>query len=129
MPFIGDKKGISIRGDISLGPLTRCKKPTFKRGSSCDTNSMMAAGGVFRDASGKWITGFAGYIGVGSALQAEIWALYWGLSIANTAGYSALFIESDSLALIRLIKEKDWRFHPQANLLLECRHFLDQAPQ
>ncbi|KAF7839279.1 reverse transcriptase [Senna tora] len=51
-----------------------------------------AIGGIIRNQDGNWISGFSGYIGFGSALKAELWAISNGIRLAKNLGCSHLWI-------------------------------------
>lgn len=92
--------------------------------SSCKDHNSIAAGGVVRDTTGTWISGFSSKLGVGSPLLAEIWALYLGFQLLDSMGHTAAIIETDASDLIHLINEGDLTHYPYANLVLECRQTL-----
>ncbi|KAF7822906.1 reverse transcriptase [Senna tora] len=60
---------------------------------SC-TNSEIGAGGLLRDHSGRWISGFSVFIGIGNALLAELWAVFHGLKLASQCQVKNLVVEA-----------------------------------
>ncbi|KAF7802879.1 ribonuclease H [Senna tora] len=56
--------------------------------SKWESNNNICCGGVIRDCEGKWISGFAKNLGVGSVFQAEIW------------GVKKVIMESDSSMML-----------------------------
>ncbi|KAL4301824.1 hypothetical protein GQ457_10G009460 [Hibiscus cannabinus] len=91
-------------------------------------DSKASVGGVFRDDKGRWLHGFARYIGRCDALFAKLWAIHDGLIQAWESGFSQVVFESDCLeatcvvnsssdalassALVSLIKDlltRDWQ--------------------
>lgn len=50
----------------------------------CMYNSILGAGGCIRDEYGCWYDGFTKFIGIGSAIQAELWVLFLGLKPASS---------------------------------------------
>lgn len=61
-------------------------------------------GGVLRDNAGNWVTGFYRGLGMGSVLGAELWGILVGLQVAWDRGIQKLWIESDSLTSVNLVK-------------------------
>ncbi|KAL4318363.1 hypothetical protein GQ457_18G022390 [Hibiscus cannabinus] len=61
------------------------------------------AGGVLRDDSGAWISGYARYVGRCDALLAELWAIHDGLLLAWDLGFRFVELESDCLEAVRII--------------------------
>lgn len=53
----------------------------------------ISAGGVLRDNNGSWVRGFAAFLGRGSSLLAELWAIYLGLMMAKNFGCTSLIVE------------------------------------
>lgn len=79
-------------------------------------------GGVIRNNLGHWIKGYAGCVGHGNSLLAELWAIYHGLLVAFNAGCSHLILESDCLLAIQLIKsDPSPSTHHFADLVELCR--------
>ncbi|KAF7814751.1 reverse transcriptase [Senna tora] len=71
---------------------------------ACSGNlSPFAIGGIIRDHLGNWVKGFSGYVGHGTALKAELWAI---VSVSHT------FREgnqcADLLARLSLLKQEDF---------------------
>ncbi|MBA0631141.1 hypothetical protein Godav_003160, partial [Gossypium davidsonii] len=50
-------------------------------GSSNMNGHYLMVGGVVRDSTGNWLEGFKKYIGRGSALKSELWAILIGLKV------------------------------------------------
>ncbi|KAK9002804.1 hypothetical protein V6N11_060384 [Hibiscus sabdariffa] len=67
-------------------------------------SSKASCGEVIRDHTSYWILGFSKFIGVYSALEAELWGIYIGLSLAYELGYRRLEVELDNLNAINLAK-------------------------
>ena len=75
---------------------------TLNTDGSCRGNIKLAGGGgLLRDHTGKWITGFSINLGHCIALVAELWAILRGLRIAWEAGVRKLVLETDSLTAYR----------------------------
>lgn len=67
-------------------------------GASKGTNHAASCGGVLRDAVGRWLYGFAANLGSASAIEAEIWGIYYGLSLAWSQGFEKVLVSSNSRA-------------------------------
>lgn len=64
-----------------------------------------AAGGVLRDSNGSWIAGFQKFMGCGTALNSELWAILLGLQVAQVRGFARVILESDCKVAVDLILE------------------------
>ncbi|GMI74428.1 hypothetical protein HRI_001112100 [Hibiscus trionum] len=60
--------------------------------------------GVFRDSAGVWLFGFARAIGSCSVLMSELWAVYDTLLHAWRLGFRKVWLESDNLEVMRILK-------------------------
>ncbi|XP_073057420.1 uncharacterized protein [Primulina eburnea] len=69
------------------------------RGISRDSS----AGGVVRDDSWRVVFSFSEFIGAGSSLRTELWAVWRGLLLCSDHSFFPLWIELDSLTSIQLI--------------------------
>lgn len=67
------------------------------------TSGVASAGGILRDQSGNWITGFGMNIGICWVTVAELWGLYQGLLVAWQHGCRWLSTEVDSLCVTQLV--------------------------
>ncbi|KAJ8768782.1 hypothetical protein K2173_023686 [Erythroxylum novogranatense] len=72
-------------------------------GSSCGNPRAATAGGLLRDASGRWIVGFGANVGFCSAWHAELWAVFYGLHLAWAFGYSSIDLSIDYVLVVSLI--------------------------
>ncbi|KAL4362541.1 hypothetical protein GQ457_04G033940 [Hibiscus cannabinus] len=68
-------------------------------------DGVIACGGVVRDDDGGWRGGFSRLIGIGSVIEAELWAIYDGLNFAWDLGFRRVMVESDSQNAIRLVSD------------------------
>ncbi|EEF41122.1 conserved hypothetical protein [Ricinus communis] len=83
-----------------------------------------AGGGVFRDYRGRCVVGFMCNIGYCSAIGAELWAAFHGLTIAWNKGLRKLVLAMDStLALYWLSKRSICNSH-LSNLVHSCSAIL-----
>ncbi|KAF7812587.1 reverse transcriptase [Senna tora] len=74
-------------------------------GSCTSLSNNIAAGGIVRDYCGNWVLGFSKFLGDGTILCAEFWAILIDLELANSAEGSKIIVESDFLAVITLIND------------------------
>ncbi|WVZ00032.1 hypothetical protein V8G54_026101 [Vigna mungo] len=63
-----------------------------------------AAGGIIRNSNGEFLFAFSSVLRVGSAAEAELFAIKIGMEIAISMGYKDIIVESDSQTAIQLIK-------------------------
>jgi len=72
--------------------------------------------------------GYSGFIpSTSDILQAELTAIYHGISIALDMGITDMVIYSDSLHSINLITENSSHFHAHAVLIQDIRDVLSQG--
>ena len=67
------------------------------------SQSQEACGGVFRDSQGRWISGYTVNLSLDIEV-ADLWTLLIGLERAWDRGFRKLWVESDSVALMEVIK-------------------------
>lgn len=77
--------------------------------------NFISAGGVLRNHLGLWIIGFGKFIGVGSCILAETWALFIGLQTTSKHQINKIEIEIDSQELFNLINKDFTNLHPFGN--------------
>ncbi|CAL8152452.1 unnamed protein product [Prunus armeniaca] len=56
-------------------------------GSRNNTTGQIGVAGVLRDATSAWLKGYYVNLGIGSVLEAELWGIFWGLSLAWDSGF------------------------------------------
>ncbi|CAL1353630.1 unnamed protein product [Linum trigynum] len=110
-----------VMADISWDPPRGGWMKLNLDGASNGNPGLAGAGGVLRDDSGRWISGFVAKVGEASAALAELWAFHYGLDIAWKSGCRALLVESDSQLAIQLINDRHDPVHPYATLLSSIR--------
>ncbi|KAK3205157.1 hypothetical protein Dsin_019203 [Dipteronia sinensis] len=87
----------------------------------CKTNyGTISSGGVLRDHSKNWLKGFALNRGVGSALEAELWGLFEGLTMAWNAGFRRIIVETGSLSAVHLLSKDLPVNHPLLSIAADC---------
>jgi len=97
-------------------------------GSCIGTPSRAGFGGLIRNNSGYYIAGFSGYRPTSSdILQAELTAIYQGLTMAKDMGIDDLTCYSDSLLAINTIKEAPSNYHVYVVLIHEIKVLLFQT--
>ncbi|XP_016648950.1 PREDICTED: putative ribonuclease H protein At1g65750 [Prunus mume] len=90
-------------------------------GSRRNGSGHIGAGGVIRNSSGDWISGFAVNLGKGQILEAEIWGLFFGLKLAVDKEIDNLVVEMDSAIAVQLIQKQGLTdVHPLAALVASC---------
>ncbi|GAU23682.1 hypothetical protein TSUD_304570 [Trifolium subterraneum] len=73
---------------------------------ACQKDGRSGCGGVIRGSDGKWLGGFAKYIGRCSAFVAKLWGVYEGLKYVKNMGLAAVEVNVDSLAVVEALKRK-----------------------
>lgn len=99
-------------------------------GAALPNPGRAAGGGVFRDSSGCWISGFCRNIGFASSLEAELWALRDGLSIAVEKQVPNLEVEIDCSVALNLFHFKELcSSHFLFSLVSDCRNLASMIPR
>ena len=93
-------------------------------GTKSVASGKIGAGGIIRDHNGNWVSGFQINLGVGEILDAEAWALYYGLKLADNLSIKNLEIESDSAILVQLMQMDNIDLHPLGSLLSGCKNLM-----
>ncbi|CAL5424963.1 unnamed protein product [Camellia sinensis] len=62
-------------------------------------------GEVFRDEKGSCISGYYGKLEICTSLEAELWAVYKGLTIILQRGFNQVIIETDAEQVVQLLSE------------------------
>ncbi|KAB5545180.1 hypothetical protein DKX38_013292 [Salix brachista] len=99
--------------------LGACKVNTD--GSRINATGLSGAGGVLRDSTGGWIQGFAVNLGACHILEAELWGIFWGLSLAWDYGFRDVEIECDSDAAVTLLTSITISTHPLYSIISCCK--------
>ena len=94
-------------------------------GSALGNPGLAGAGGVLRDHSGRWVSGFSLHIGLATNNLAELAAVRQGLEMAWNKGIKHLQLELDSKVVLT------WLTDPYVNyptnmmpLICDCRNLL-----
>jgi ribonuclease HI len=69
-------------------------------GAAKEQMKQAGCGGVLRDAEGRWIEGFAKYLGHTSAYMTELWGVYEGLQLARRRNIEKVEVQIDSQVLV-----------------------------
>lgn len=87
----------------------------------------MGVGECLRDATGLWIMGFDHYIGEGTALEVELWAIMLGLKIiSQLPNISRTVIETDSSSAIELVLHASPDHHLIGTIINNYRYLLSK---
>ena len=73
-------------------------------GMAQGTSNRVAAGGVFRNHKGVVIGAYCFDVGMGTAFLAEISTLIQGMDYTYQRGWSRLWIELDSMAVLQCLQ-------------------------
>ncbi|GAU28886.1 hypothetical protein TSUD_293380 [Trifolium subterraneum] len=85
-------------------------------------------GGVIRNESGFYLSGFSGFIqGSSDILLAELFAIYKGLTLAKNMAIDELVCYSDSLHCINLIKGPSIKYHVYVVLIQDIKELMSQS--
>lgn len=97
-------------------------------GSCLGTPLRAGFGGLIRNTGGYYLAGFSGYLPASSdILQAELTAIYHGLSMARNMGFTDLKCYSDSLLAVSTIMKATSNYHVYAVLIHEIKALLLQT--
>lgn len=89
--------------------------------SRFNATGISGAGSVLRDSTGGWIQGFAVNLGACHILEAELWGIFWGLSLAWDYGFRDVEIECDSDASVTLLTAITVSTHPLYSIISCCK--------
>ncbi|XVE98964.1 hypothetical protein REPUB_Repub03eG0155100 [Reevesia pubescens] len=89
--------------------------------SSKSQPGLTAYGGVLRDDNGMWICGFTCRIGIACTLISKLWAIYHGLHLYWMRSFLKVELETDSLAALQKIINKEARVDPHHHLIEAIR--------
>lgn len=80
-------------------------------------------GGLFRDERGAWLHGYHGKLEEATSMEAELWAVYRGLTIMLEKGMKDICIETDSEQVVELIKASPSQYFQHRALCLKMPNF------
>ncbi|XP_073133552.1 uncharacterized protein [Henckelia pumila] len=75
-------------------------------GSSRGNPGESSVGGVVRDSSGRVLAFFSEFIGLGSNVRAELWAVWRGILLCSDLSFFPLWIETDSQISIQILRSR-----------------------
>ncbi|GMQ08371.1 hypothetical protein CsSME_00052119 [Camellia sinensis var. sinensis] len=104
-----------------------CKLKLNVDGCSKGDPGQAGYGGLLRDETGIWIWGFYGKLGHCTSLEAELWAIYRGLTILFQKGTKGVEIESDSELAIDQIQNGPNTHSPYKALIEDARFLLKRC--
>ena len=84
-----------------------------------------AAGGLFRDDTGKWLGGFTVNLGKCSAILAELWGAWYALTLAWDRRYQRVILELDSAVVVKWLVERNVHINSHYSLLKDIFRLLD----
>ncbi|XP_075497390.1 uncharacterized protein LOC142534404 [Primulina tabacum] len=89
-------------------------------GSSRGNPGESSVGGVVRDSSGRVVLSFSEFIGVGTNVRAELWAVWRGLLICSDLGLFPLWVETDSQISLQILRSRrcHWDLHHTVTRIL-----------
>ncbi|GLT90049.1 hypothetical protein SLE2022_080010 [Rubroshorea leprosula] len=90
---------------------------------SLATNSA-SAGGLIRDPTGNWVSGFIVNVGHASIFVAELWGLREGLRLCNSLGIPRVVAEMDSQMAVRFINEDRLVDNLSVAILLDIKSWM-----
>ena len=87
-------------------------------------------GGPFRDEYDNWVLGFSLNIGTTTSIVAELWAIRFGLQLAQNKGFNHLIVETDSQLSYNWLLTDDSNYPPLlTNLICDCRYLVQVGTQ
>lgn len=87
---------------------------------------LFVVGGLLRNHNGLWLGGFSSFIGAGSALLVELWAIFNGFKFYARKIFTDGIIESESKMAVKLILDPDSSAdHAYWPLIASCRSELN----
>lgn len=81
-------------------------------------------GGLIRDERGTWVCGYYGKLHSGTSLEAELWAVYKGLTIILQKGMNQVMIETNAEQVVQLLQEEPGDRCPFKNLVEDAQILL-----
>lgn len=90
-------------------------------GSRKMVTGMASAGGLIRDHTGRWLTGFTSKIGKTNNFNAELWGIRDGLCLAIRMGFSSIMLESDSEAAVYVLTKEIDSMSVESTLIADCK--------
>jgi len=86
---------------------------------------MLGAGGIIRDHTGNWFSGYSVFLGSGNILKAELWSILHGLQLAKDLNITHIVVETDSSLAVQLLTDPNTLSHHHLfSLIHNCRCFL-----
>ncbi|KAJ1410078.1 Ribonuclease H domain [Sesbania bispinosa] len=97
-------------------------------GSVVGQSRRSASGGVLRDGSGRWISGFTRNVGRSSVTLVELWAFKDAIDISISKRLSSIWLESDSSTAVNFVLNGVPSHHPCFSLISSIRSSLNSFP-
>ncbi|KAK9190090.1 hypothetical protein WN943_018691 [Citrus x changshan-huyou] len=108
-----------IRWTAPVWPWVKLNSDGAKKSSG-----IAGAGGLIRDFRGVWQVGYSANLGVCSVTSAELWGLFHGLSIAWQYGFRRVYMEVDSMCVMKLISNLNPPINEHFTLIQEIQALL-----
>ena len=94
--------------------------------SAISNPGLAGAGGILRDHSGVWISGFSLHLGLASNNMAELAAVWQGLALAWDMGFKFIQLEIDSNVVLTWLIDHNVTYPPNMiPLICDCRNLMD----
>ncbi|KAL4348355.1 hypothetical protein GQ457_17G006980 [Hibiscus cannabinus] len=124
----GAGEDIIVRGNILVAEARRAFCVTVDPCVNADdavstVDGSAGIGVVFQDNEGRWLFGFARFVGRCTVLLAELWAIHDGLAQAWMCGHRCVKLESDNLEAVRIVNSTSNLMHKQG-LVLAIKRWL-----
>lgn len=84
-------------------------------------------GGVFRDETGIWLSGYFRKLDSCSSLEAKMWGLYRGLTIVLEKGLHEVIIETDLSLTENLLTERPLQNYSFCSIIEDSRHLIQRC--
>lgn len=97
-------------------------------GARSEVSRCAACGGILRDHVGEFRLAFTLYLGDCSVLDAELWAILYGIRLACARGFRQIMVESDSLLAINMLNNDCSQRHPCYGLVSQIQAFWSSNP-
>ena len=116
---------IQIRQVAWIPPPFNWKKVNTD-GSFLSDLGLASCGGIARDYNGNFIIAWSFNLGHCTITAAKLWAIFWGLLISRSLGFSCLMLEIDLNATGMLIEEELVATHVHAAIINSIRNLLTE---
>lgn len=95
-------------------------------GAVTNYGEVAGCGGVMRDEFGNFHGGFAARLDPGTITSTELWGIAKGLRLAQAKEARRVWVETDSMAAVKLVKGGCSPLHPCYNLVKDIQELMAQ---